>query len=131
MIMEEASRLRREAERDGVGAYLAKPKIRARANPQFLQATVRSIQQCKCRRSRFSSRFLKVCRACHCLSLSSRVSVLLQSAGTRRRSAVDRLRDEIPPNLQPRNRLSGRLRAFHEVQFPSYLSRTLICVPSL
>lgn len=45
MIMEEASRLRLEAERDGVGAYLSKPKIRARANPQFLQATVRSIQQ--------------------------------------------------------------------------------------
>ncbi|CAM6090356.1 unnamed protein product [Calypogeia fissa] len=45
MIMEEASRLRREAERDGVGAYLSKPRSRARANPQFLQATVRSIQQ--------------------------------------------------------------------------------------
>ncbi|KAL2608973.1 hypothetical protein R1flu_027546 [Riccia fluitans] len=45
VIMEEASRLRLQAERDGVAAYLAKPAVRGRPNPQFLQATVRSIQQ--------------------------------------------------------------------------------------
>ncbi|KAG6550626.1 hypothetical protein Mapa_007723 [Marchantia paleacea] len=45
VIMEEASRLRTQAERDGVAAYLAKPAVRGRPNPQFLQATVRSIQQ--------------------------------------------------------------------------------------
>ncbi|MCO5550363.1 hypothetical protein L7F22_003847 [Adiantum nelumboides] len=45
LIMEEAARLRLQAEKDGVHAYLAKPKVRGKPNPQFLKATVRSIAQ--------------------------------------------------------------------------------------
>lgn len=45
LIMEEAARLRLQAEKEGVHAYLAKPKVRGKPNPQFLKATVRSIAQ--------------------------------------------------------------------------------------
>lgn len=45
LIMEEASRLRLQAEKDGVHVYLAKPKARGRPNSQFLQATVRNVEQ--------------------------------------------------------------------------------------
>ncbi|MCO5604329.1 hypothetical protein L7F22_058494 [Adiantum nelumboides] len=43
--MEEAARLRLQAEKEGVHAYLAKPKVRGKPNPQFLKATVTSISQ--------------------------------------------------------------------------------------
>ncbi|KAI5081082.1 hypothetical protein GOP47_0004265 [Adiantum capillus-veneris] len=45
LIMEEATRLRLQAEKEGVHAYLAKPRVRGKPNPQFLKATVRSIAQ--------------------------------------------------------------------------------------
>lgn len=47
LIMEEANMMRRQAERDGVGAYLLKPVIKARPNRQFLNAMVRNVQQGK------------------------------------------------------------------------------------
>ncbi|XP_024536861.1 uncharacterized protein LOC112348482 [Selaginella moellendorffii] len=45
MIMEEAALLRRRADKEGVHVYLAKPTVRVRPNPQFLQATMRSVEQ--------------------------------------------------------------------------------------
>lgn len=45
LILEEATRLRLQAEKEGVHVYLSKPRARGRPNPQFLQATVRSIEQ--------------------------------------------------------------------------------------
>lgn len=45
LIMEEAARLRLRADKEGVHAYLAKPNVRGRPNPQFLKATVRGIEQ--------------------------------------------------------------------------------------
>eukprot|EP00252_Welwitschia_mirabilis_P024397 TRINITY_DN7220_c0_g1_i1.p1 TRINITY_DN7220_c0_g1~~TRINITY_DN7220_c0_g1_i1.p1 ORF type:complete len:294 (-),score=62.79 TRINITY_DN7220_c0_g1_i1:160-1041(-) len=45
LILEEAKLLRLRAEREGVQAYLEKPKARGRPNSQFLTATVRSVQQ--------------------------------------------------------------------------------------
>lgn len=45
LIMEEAARLRLQAEKEGVHAYLAQPRTRGRPNPQFLKATVRGIEQ--------------------------------------------------------------------------------------
>ncbi|KAG0585689.1 hypothetical protein KC19_2G029900 [Ceratodon purpureus] len=44
MIMEEANMMRQRAEKDGVGAYLAKPVVKARPNRQFLTAMVRGVQ---------------------------------------------------------------------------------------
>lgn len=48
MIMEEANMMRQRAEKDGVGAYLAKPVVKARPNRQFLTAMVRGVQQGAC-----------------------------------------------------------------------------------
>ncbi|KAL3676947.1 hypothetical protein R1sor_026895 [Riccia sorocarpa] len=79
VIMEEASRLRTQAERDGVAAYLAKPTVRGRPNPQFLQATVRSIQQ--------SNRIVEV------NEMWRRRSVELEYERKRRRRVDDRDRD--------------------------------------
>ncbi|KAJ7527956.1 hypothetical protein O6H91_16G078200 [Diphasiastrum complanatum] len=45
LILKEATRLREQADQEGVHVYLSKPTVRARPNPQFLQATVRSVQQ--------------------------------------------------------------------------------------
>ncbi|CAM6030896.1 unnamed protein product [Sphagnum balticum] len=45
MIEEEAAVLRKQADRDGVAAYLAKPVVKARPNRQFLSAMVRSVEQ--------------------------------------------------------------------------------------
>ncbi|XP_057859639.1 uncharacterized protein LOC131068476 [Cryptomeria japonica] len=45
LIMEEAKMLRLQADKEGVHAYLAKPKVRGRPNSQFLTATVRGVQQ--------------------------------------------------------------------------------------
>ena len=45
LIMEEAARLKLQAETEGVHAYLLKPKIRSRPNPHFLKATVRGVEQ--------------------------------------------------------------------------------------
>jgi len=48
MIMEEANMMRQRAEKDGVGAYLAKPVVKARPNRQFLTAMVRGGQHGMC-----------------------------------------------------------------------------------
>eukprot|EP01018_Ginkgo_biloba_P034428 Gb_14419 [translate_table: standard] len=45
LLMEEATRLRRQADREGVHVYLDKPRVRGRPNSQFLTATVRGVQQ--------------------------------------------------------------------------------------
>ncbi|KAJ3672424.1 hypothetical protein LUZ60_007145 [Juncus effusus] len=45
MLLEEARRLRAEAEKEGVQAYLNKPSVRARPNSRFLTATVLGVQQ--------------------------------------------------------------------------------------
>eukprot|EP01018_Ginkgo_biloba_P014392 Gb_41734 [translate_table: standard] len=45
LLMEEATRLRQQADREGVHVYLAKPKVRGRPNSQFLTATMRGVQQ--------------------------------------------------------------------------------------
>ncbi|KAH7423625.1 hypothetical protein KP509_12G064500 [Ceratopteris richardii] len=53
LIMEEAARLKKqalaalimEAEKEGLHAYLARPKVRGRPNPRFLKATVRGVEQ--------------------------------------------------------------------------------------
>lgn len=48
MIMEDANLMRQRAEKDGVGAYLAKPVVKARPNRQFLTAMVRGVQHGMC-----------------------------------------------------------------------------------
>jgi hypothetical protein len=58
MIEEEAAVLRRQADRDGVAAYLAKPVVKARPNRQFLSAMVRSVEQCLLRSPSFLPSFL-------------------------------------------------------------------------
>ncbi|CAM6030889.1 unnamed protein product [Sphagnum balticum] len=55
MIEEEAAVLRKQADRDGVAAYLAKPVVKARPNRQFLSAMVRSVEQCLLRSPSFLS----------------------------------------------------------------------------
>lgn len=45
MLMEEARRLRLQAEKEGVGIYLHQPKVRGRPNSRFLTATVLGVQQ--------------------------------------------------------------------------------------
>lgn len=45
ILMKEAAELRRQAEKEGVRAYLQKPTIRGRPNSRFLTATVRGVQQ--------------------------------------------------------------------------------------
>ncbi|XP_020589902.1 uncharacterized protein LOC110031165 [Phalaenopsis equestris] len=45
LLMEEARRLRREAEKDGVHIYLQKPNVRGRPNSRFLTATVLGVEQ--------------------------------------------------------------------------------------
>jgi len=45
LIMEEAKRLRLQADREGVHVYLRKQTVRGRPNSRFLTATVRSVQQ--------------------------------------------------------------------------------------
>ncbi|KAH7423608.1 hypothetical protein KP509_12G063800 [Ceratopteris richardii] len=55
LIIEEAARLKKqalaalimEAEKEGLHAYLARPKVRGRPNPHFLKATVRGVEQAK------------------------------------------------------------------------------------
>ncbi|KAJ4775319.1 G patch domain protein [Rhynchospora pubera] len=44
-LIEEARRMRTEAEKEGVDAYLRKPGVRARPNSRFLTATVLGVQQ--------------------------------------------------------------------------------------
>lgn len=44
-LLREASELRRQAQQEGVLAYLRKPTVRGRPNSRFLTATVRGIQQ--------------------------------------------------------------------------------------
>jgi hypothetical protein len=58
MIEEEAAVLRKQADRDGVAAYLAKPVVKARPNRQFLSAMVRSVEQCLLRSPSFLPFFL-------------------------------------------------------------------------
>ncbi|EOA31372.1 hypothetical protein CARUB_v10014546mg [Capsella rubella] len=45
VLLREAAELRRQAEKDGVRAYLEKPNVRIRPNSRFLKATVLSVQQ--------------------------------------------------------------------------------------
>ncbi|CAA7396331.1 unnamed protein product [Spirodela intermedia] len=45
MLMEEARRLRLQADKEGVGVYLHQPKVRGRPNSRFLTATVVGVQQ--------------------------------------------------------------------------------------
>ncbi|KAK9120649.1 hypothetical protein Syun_018266 [Stephania yunnanensis] len=45
ILMKEAAELRREAEREGVHAYLQQRKVRTRPNSRFLTATVLGVQQ--------------------------------------------------------------------------------------
>lgn len=45
LLMEEARRLRLQAETDGVHAYLRQPNVRGRPNSRFLTATVLGVQQ--------------------------------------------------------------------------------------
>lgn len=45
ILMREAAELRRQAEKDGVEAYLRHPKVRGRPNSRFLTATVLGVQQ--------------------------------------------------------------------------------------
>ncbi|XP_057428712.1 uncharacterized protein LOC130722102 [Lotus japonicus] len=45
MLMREAAELRRQAEKEGVLAYLSKPNVRNRPNSRFLTATVLGVQQ--------------------------------------------------------------------------------------
>ncbi|CAH2054718.1 unnamed protein product [Thlaspi arvense] len=46
VLLREAAELRRQAEREGVRAYLEKPNVRYRPNSRFLTATVLGVQQC-------------------------------------------------------------------------------------
>lgn len=46
ILMKEAAELRRQAEKEGVNAYLRKPNFRGRPNSRFLTATVLGVQQC-------------------------------------------------------------------------------------
>ncbi|XP_074585755.1 uncharacterized protein LOC141841480 [Curcuma longa] len=45
LLMEEARRMRVEAEKEGVHVYLRKPNVRGRPNARFLTATVHGVQQ--------------------------------------------------------------------------------------
>ncbi|EOA18683.1 hypothetical protein CARUB_v10007259mg [Capsella rubella] len=45
ILLREAAELRRQAEKDGVRAYLEKPNVRHRPNSRFLTATVLGVQQ--------------------------------------------------------------------------------------
>ncbi|KAI9182466.1 hypothetical protein LWI28_025675 [Acer negundo] len=45
ILMNEATELRRQAEKEGVHAYLQQPKVRGRPNSRFLTATVLGVQQ--------------------------------------------------------------------------------------
>ncbi|KFK38159.1 hypothetical protein AALP_AA3G076600 [Arabis alpina] len=45
ILLREAAELRRQAEKEGVRAYLEKPNVRHRPNSRFLKATVLGVQQ--------------------------------------------------------------------------------------
>lgn len=45
VLLREAAELRRQAEKDGIRAYLEKPNVRHRPNSRFLTATVLGVQQ--------------------------------------------------------------------------------------
>ncbi|XP_004289722.1 PREDICTED: uncharacterized protein LOC101314326 [Fragaria vesca subsp. vesca] len=45
ILMREAAELRRQAEKEGVHAYLQQPKARFKPNSRFLSATVRGVEQ--------------------------------------------------------------------------------------
>lgn len=45
LLVEEARRLRREADKDGVLVYLQKPNVRGRPNSRFLTATILGVEQ--------------------------------------------------------------------------------------
>ncbi|KAK3011986.1 hypothetical protein RJ639_011244 [Escallonia herrerae] len=45
ILMKEAAELRRQADKEGVHAYLRKPNVRGRPNSRFLTATVLGVQQ--------------------------------------------------------------------------------------
>lgn len=45
ILMKEAAELRRQAEKEGVNAYLRQPNVRGRPNSRFLTATVLGVQQ--------------------------------------------------------------------------------------
>lgn len=45
VLLREAAELRRQAQQEGVLAYLRKPTVRGRPNSRFISATIRGIQQ--------------------------------------------------------------------------------------
>ncbi|CAN6869491.1 unnamed protein product [Brassica oleracea var. botrytis] len=45
VLLREAAELRRQAEKDGVRAYLEKPNVRHRPNSRFLTTTVLGVKQ--------------------------------------------------------------------------------------
>ncbi|KAK1285226.1 hypothetical protein QJS10_CPB20g01509 [Acorus calamus] len=45
LLMDEARRLRLQADREGVHVYLRQPNVRGRPNSRFLTATVLGVQQ--------------------------------------------------------------------------------------
>ena len=45
ILIKEAAELRKQAEKEGVDAYLRQPKFRGRPNSRFLTATVLGVQQ--------------------------------------------------------------------------------------
>lgn len=45
LLIEEARRLQREADKDGVLIYLKKPNVRGRPNSRFLTATILGVEQ--------------------------------------------------------------------------------------
>ena len=47
LLMREAAELRRQADKEGVLAYLREPNKRHRPNSRFLGATVLGVQQCR------------------------------------------------------------------------------------
>ena len=47
LLMREAAELRRQADQEGVLAYLREPNKRHRPNSRFLTATVLGVQQCR------------------------------------------------------------------------------------
>ncbi|RZR97357.1 hypothetical protein BHM03_00026527 [Ensete ventricosum] len=58
LLMEEARRLRLQAEKEGVHVYLHQPNVRGRPNSRFLTATVLGVQQ-----AHFNQFFVTVYRA--------------------------------------------------------------------
>ncbi|CAF2133859.1 unnamed protein product [Brassica napus] len=59
VLLREAAELRRQAEKDGVRAYLEKPNVRHRPNSRFLTTTVLGVKQCSRARKRKAQKKIK------------------------------------------------------------------------